>query len=166
MINQQQLYGEVVRPQLDYLADAEPKLGAQAAGQLIMATIATESNGGEYLCQVRGPALGIIQMEPATLRDIIEWLDTAKNARIRHRVFAELSPTKTDFEKLLVTNLEFAITMCRIFYWRVREALPEDGDWPGMARYWKKYYNTELGKGTPQNFMEAVQHCRLESILW
>jgi hypothetical protein len=31
--------------------------------------------------------------------------------------------------------------------------IPERGDIPGMAAYWKKYYNTEQGAGSPAQFV-------------
>ena len=43
--------------------------------------------------------------------------------------------------------------MCRVHYYRVSEALPEENDIEGMARYWKKYYNTPLGAGTEEEFI-------------
>jgi hypothetical protein len=51
----------------------------------------------------------------------------------------------------LVRNDKLAICMCRVKYFQVKEGLPSDLE--GWARYWKKYYNTPLGKGTEEDFI-------------
>jgi hypothetical protein len=48
--------------------------------------------------------------------------------------------------------------MARIHYMRVPAALPKAGDVSGQANYWKQYYNTPLGKGKPQEYIEKWQH--------
>ena len=60
-----------------------------------------------------------------------------------------------DLVDQLKGNLYYAVAMCRIHYYRVSEALPNDLE--GMARYWKKYYNTELGKGTVEEFIHNYE---------
>ena len=47
--------------------------------------------------------------------------------------------------------------MARIKYWRVPKKLPVENDIEGMAKYWKDYYNTSLGKGTPEKFIKAYE---------
>ena len=47
--------------------------------------------------------------------------------------------------------------MARIHYLRVPEALPAADDVVGLAAYWKRYYNTELGAGTVEKFVESYQ---------
>ena len=54
-------------------------------------------------------------------------------------------------------NLFYAAAMCRIFYLRFQKPLPQPNDWEGMARYWKKYYNTHLGAGTVDGFLQKAQ---------
>jgi hypothetical protein len=54
----------------------------------------------------------------------------------------------------LKTNDRYAAAMCRIKYLRAPDALPSENDIQAMANYWKKYYNTPLGAGTPKEFKE------------
>lgn len=49
---------------------------------------------------------------------------------------------------------EYNALMIRLCYRRQAEALPQPDDEVGLARYWKKYYNTELGKGTVEKFLK------------
>ncbi len=57
MINPRQFLIYVVRPTLAHL-----NLHSSSAEHLIMGTIAHESKMGEYLNQIQGPALGVVQM--------------------------------------------------------------------------------------------------------
>ena len=56
----------------------------------------------------------------------------------------------------LETNDLYACAMCRIHYQRVREPLPDADDLEGQAAYWKAHYNTPLGAGTVEHFIEAA----------
>jgi hypothetical protein len=47
--------------------------------------------------------------------------------------------------------------MCRVHYLRVKEALPTENDAAGMASYWKRYYNTVLGKGTIEQALPSFR---------
>ena len=59
------------------------------------------------------------------------------------------------WEEILEKNIAAGIVHCRLKYWRVPKKMPSSID--GMANYWKKYYNTEGGKGDPQHFIEAYK---------
>jgi len=54
--------------------------------------------------------------------------------------------------KLIRDDDRFACLMARVHYLRVSEAVPDD--LRGQAGYWKRYYNTRLGKGTVEGYME------------
>ncbi|CAH8235327.1 conserved hypothetical protein [Vibrio aestuarianus] len=150
-----QLTDLVVRPELERLG-----LYSEAAVQLVVGTIFTESRA-KYLKQHgNGPALGIIQMEPATHDDI--WLNFLKyknelagkvNAASSYVEFDKASVISVHANEL-VFNLRYAVAMCRVHYLRKPEALPKAGDIPALGRYWKKHYNTELGKGKVTDFIE------------
>lgn len=47
--------------------------------------------------------------------------------------------------------------MCRLLYRRIKEPLPHERDVLGMARYWKRYYNTSLGKGSVEVAMKSFE---------
>ncbi|HDY8008049.1 TPA: hypothetical protein ACGUOU_000641 [Vibrio vulnificus] len=150
-----QLSELVVRPELKRLG-----LWSEAAEQLVIGTIFTESRG-KYLKQHgNGPALGIIQMEPATHDDI--WLNYLQYKGDLSQKIAQAAsyvdyvpnskvPVKASE---LIANLRYAVAMCRVHYLRVPEALPPAGDIPALARYWKKHYNTHLGAGTVSDFVD------------
>lgn len=139
-----QLRRLIIRPVLLHL-DAH----SRAAENLLLGTAAQESHLGEYLAQIGGgPARGIFQMEPATRRDIDQYL--RRKSRLRLKVEYFKLPA---LPAQLYGNLYYAAAMCRIHYWRVTESLPRADDIEGLAAYWKRYYNTPLGHGTITQFL-------------
>ena len=137
----------VVRPTLQHL-----RLWSPAAEDLILGTAAQESALGTYLKQVNGPALGIYQMEPGTFNDIWENYLAYKPdlTNSLYMLYRQNIPDAT----AMVGNLYYATAFCRIHYLRVPEAIPVHKDIKGYAAYWKKYYNTPLGAGTEQEFID------------
>jgi hypothetical protein len=119
------------------------------AVDLLMGTAAQESYLAEYIRQVRGPALGLMQMEPRTFEDHYIWL-SIHNAEMMFDIIdacniAEFKPES------MVYNLKFSICMARVHYLRRPEALPKD--LANQAAYWKRYYNTYLGAGTIDEYI-------------
>ena len=52
--------------------------------------------------------------------------------------------------------------MARIRYLRVAESIPKAGDIKAQANYWKKHYNTPLGKGLPSEYITKWNRYVLE----
>lgn len=128
----------------------ELNLHSDNAVNLLIGTAAQESHLGRYRKQLGGgPALGIFQMEPATFDDIVKnYLRYKPELAARIERVARISRFKAED---LENNDLLATCMARVHYLRVREAIPSDLE--GWARYWKRYYNTPLGKGTEEEFI-------------
>lgn len=128
----------------------EIDLYSDDARELIMGTFAQESRF-RYVRQIGGgPALGYGQMEPVTFNDIVEnYLNYKPN--LKQKI---LKVTKSLNAADLETDIDLMIVMTRVHYLRVSEKLPSHKDVDAMARYWKKYYNTYLGKGKVEEFVE------------
>jgi len=153
----QHLLITVIRPTLEMLGR-----WTEASEKLVLYTACQESHL-EYLRQLgmegigRGSsmALGLFQMEKATHDDI--WVNY-----LRHRPGIATAVRQFELEGLydddnyleLAGNLYYAAAMCRVHYLRVPEALPRADDLRGLANYWKRYYNTSAGHGTPQQFID------------
>jgi hypothetical protein len=121
------------------------------ATQLLLGTAAQESAFGTYLVQKgSGPARGPFQMEPTTEKCIWEnYLAHRFDLRTQLIMDSGVSmPSPLDME----TNLLYSIAMARIHYLRKPGAIPKDLE--GQAKYWKKFYNTELGKGAVEEYIE------------
>lgn len=109
------------------------------AYNLLLETCAVESDMQRYDRQIGGgPAKGIFQCEPDTLADI-------RNNFIKFR---------SQYHRFLEGDLlhsAYAVIIARMHYLRVPEAIPDNRYDRGL--YWKKYYNTHLGKGTHQDYL-------------
>lgn len=123
---------------------------SENAENLLIGTCAQESGLGKYRRQLGGgPALGIFQMEPATFRDICDnFLRYKPDLQSKIKQAAGVSFFDCND---LINNDALAICFARVHYLRVKESIP--GDLPGWAGYWKKYYNTPLGKGKEDEFI-------------
>lgn len=118
--------------------------------ELLLGTCAQESHLGKYRRQLGGgPALGIFQMEPATFNDIVN--NYLIHRKSLHDKILEISCLKEFCSEDLVDNDVLSICMARTHYLRRTEAIPSSLQ--GQAEYWKKHYNTYLGKGTVEEYI-------------
>jgi hypothetical protein len=122
------------------------------AENLLLGTASQESQCGTYIEQLGdGPARGIFQMEPATEHDIwVNYLTYKKD--LRQALFDTCG--RSEAGPWLKYDLAYQICMARIHYLRVPHALPQPDDIQGLAHYWKKYYNTDLGQGREEEFIQ------------
>jgi len=114
-------------------------LYSESAVNLILGTCAQESAFGKYRHQIGGPAHGIMQIEEKTFN----WLKS---------VWAPKGAPDVTFEDL-INDDEASIIYARLLYWPKRRKLPAPDDIRGLAKYWKDFYNTHLGKGKISEFM-------------
>ncbi|MHA1447880.1 MAG: hypothetical protein ACTSP4_00470 [Candidatus Hodarchaeales archaeon] len=147
-INCEQLKKYIVEPTCKELG-----MYSESAVNLLLGTAAQESHLGTYIKQIGGgPALSIYQIEPATERDVwdnyMKYHDDIKE-KISKFIIIPLSGVDN-----LIGNLFYATAIARLLYSRHIEALPRADDISGLAIYWKKYYNTEIGAGTIEQFIE------------
>ncbi len=120
---------------------------SESAIRLLCMIAAHESGGFKYCRQISGPAIGLLQMEPATFDDVSDY------ARKKGYCLMQL-PTKPEE---MIFDTQFAIAMARIFFLRKPELLPYEDDLMGLAQYAKKYWNTSEGKATPEVYLSAYQ---------
>ena len=142
-----QFRADILRPTLK---DMGRKYADEAAGNLVMGTIAKESEF-RYIRQMNGPALGLIQMEPATLTDLY---DNYLFSRFAEAMAVDqwLAPKPSQKDQLQ-SNLRYMVAVCRMQYWRQPFTMPEADDIPALARIWKRYWNTVRGRGTEAQFI-------------
>ena len=53
-----------------------------------------------------------------------------------------------------MSNIALQVAFCRLKYRRDKYPLPKASDLEGQAKYWKRVYNSKLGKGTVKHFIE------------
>jgi hypothetical protein len=151
MLNIEQFRTYIIRPVLDDL-----HLFSKSAEELLVFTCAVESNGGTYVHQIKGPALGIFQCEPSTHDDI--WYNYLKhNMRHIHRLNAAFDVTGIPDASRLIHDLRYASAMARFHYLRVPEKLPAHDDVEGLYSYYKEHYNTKKGKSVKDKSIAAYE---------
>ena len=134
----------------------EANLYSPSAVELLMLTCAVESNFGTYIKQIKGPALGVFQMEPFTHNDIWANYLTHKDELVEIALWPHTSEQGNELVSLK-TNLAYQILMARIHYLRYPYPLPDADDIEGLAEYWKRLYNTRHGKGTVKKAIEKYK---------
>lgn len=133
------------------------------AAQLVLGTACQESQCGRWLHQVGGgPARGVYQCEPDTHDDI--WMNYlvfhgALADKVMHWAIGE-----GDLASELEGNLYYATAMCRVHYYRAPEALPKS--LAKQAMLWKLRYNTPLGAGTVEQYIQNWHRFGLTHIRW
>ena len=120
------------------------------AVELLMLTAAVESKLGTYLTQIRGPARGVFQMEPATEKDLWE-----NYLKYKPHIVEDIEKYRLEHPDEMRFNLAYAIIMARIHYLRAPEPIPKTLE--GKAEMWKRRYNTYLGKGTVEKAIQAYK---------
>jgi hypothetical protein len=129
---------------------------SEDAEELLVFTCAVESDGGTYLKQVNGPALGIYQMEPNTYNDIWHNYIIPKNSLFMV-LLSNFNVISMPEEDRLIYDLRYATLMARIHYVRVLEKLPQASDTLAIWQYYKKYYNTPNGAATRDESIEKYR---------
>lgn len=119
-------------------AVASGKLWSPAAEELLMMTAATESHLGYWIRQVGGIALGDFQMEPATFHDC--------NRYLKLRPLDGFTPH--DDPEILMYDRAAATIYARVKYLMDPDPIPPANDLPGLAAYYKRIYNSHIGKGS------------------
>lgn len=151
-MNPKQLRELVIRPVLK-----EMNAWSAEAEDLILGTACQESHCGEYIrqlgCSGTVGAFGVWQMELATARDIYDNFLKYKPA-LKNTVDGFRGESQT-IQDALTSNLAYACAMTRVHYMRQPGKIP--ADLRGQAEYWKKYYNTPQGKGTPDEYVKNWQ---------
>ena len=138
---------------------------AESVARLLMGTAAAESllryrrQIGFSDTNIRG-AWGLWQTEQHAVADSVQYLrrraDVLRNAeRFAPMLPAALSLAALPRLRAIRDDDRLACLFARLHYLRVSEAVPDD--LRGQAGYWKRYYNTRLGKGTVVGYMDKWQ---------
>lgn len=118
--------------------------------RLLLLTVVTESNLGTWTRQLRGPARGIVQIEPRTERCVLDWMKTCRPelyAKVKSlRVPARLNIHEAEY------NTSYALALCYGVY-IMRKAQPKGKPPIALAQIYKDKYNTKAGKATVAGVM-------------
>ncbi len=96
---------------------------------------------------------GVSQVDEGTF----DWLkDKYKSHKMARDIKRQLG---VDLSLVSYNELDYspliALIFARLRYWTVPEAIPATRE--ARAKYWKKYYNTSKGKGSPEEYLERCE---------
>jgi hypothetical protein len=140
----------VITPALTALAPAGITV-VKIAADLLMVTAAMETDLGTWLSQVGGPALGVFQIDPDSLTNLMLHATAAQR-----QALTTISCGTVPVADQIEGNLVLAAAICRLFYCQVPQPLPPD-TLDGLWGYYKTYYNTPLGAATMADFTTAFE---------
>ena len=151
-MNKQQLTDLVIIPTLKEIPHGYSEQSVMASQMIV----GHESSGGEYIAQTKGPALGVIQMEPMTHDDT--WLhgdSIWKNAVLLGIItkYQRIMKKHPKSERLIY-DLRYNVFMLRQKLFMDDEALPNNAK--DMAVYLKKNWNGD-GKATPEKYHDDFE---------
>ena len=144
------IVGGIINPTLEHLHGDGIPVSENARALLFAIGMAESAYAVDH--QIGGPALGFWQMEPATAKDLLEWLGV-KHPQTRMDVH-ELTHGALPLAALQ-TNPLYACALARCFFLRDPDPLPPV-NLEAIARYWKAKYNSPDGKGSVSGFLTRV----------
>ena len=128
-------------------------MNSKDASSLVYRTGMAES-GYRHLSQMgSGPAVGFFQVEPATIDDT--WNNYAVYRKPIMAVLKDMGFDPDDSRMRVMSSIALQAAFCRLKYRRDRLAIPPADDIHAQAAYWKRVYNTVLGKGSVEHFIKA-----------
>lgn len=135
----------------------------RAAEDLVVKTGAVESLYYFRAGLNGAPERGFWQIHPETAEDILfRYLQRSskseRKAHVEKTLGYRISWLQDDPRRLeaeLRNNDVLGIILCRIRYEMAPPRLPSPDDLWAQAAYWKRYFNTHLGRGTIRNFMNT-----------
>ncbi len=121
---------------------------------LLYETARVESKAGLYIEQIKGSALGVYQIEEPTYHDLMSWL---KYKPERYELVMKFYNKKLSLRDNLRKNLLFQTIICAFHYYRYykNNIVVLARNKYSRAKMWKDKFNTNVGKGTKQKYMEA-----------
>ena len=139
-MNRNQLMNLVARPLYEKMHNGMTGLEA------FMMCVAHESTRGEFIHQVQGPALGIIQMEPLTHDDTWKEGDSIWDNALKVGIITAEEYVKAQHPpaERLIYDLQYNAFMFRQRLFMKPGKLPQD--LKELSRYLKTHWNSALGK--------------------
>lgn len=158
-MNPEQLLELIITPTHKYMGG---NYQSDSADLLSLCTAAIESDCGYYIKQVNGPALGPWQMEPDTHQDIWDNCDAIESTSsyfFKLIISLGVDAAPPCFKREVMANRDlimspmYACAMARLKYSMDSNPLPKvtgnrKEDEANFYDYYKRVYNTELGKST------------------
>jgi len=125
--------------------------GGDKAYRLLIETASAETALGHIRDKTVFAGMGICQFDKKPF-----YLIKKRAKKYRTKILQELGVDVNLVEwEHLRYNSFLSLLWCRLYYLFVPKPIPNTLE--GRAKYWKKYYNTYLGDGTPEHYISMVK---------
>lgn len=125
--------------------------GGDNARKLLLETAAAETALGEAVDHSWWTGIGLMQFDKIGFDDVIQ----RTSPGVKEKVLACFG---IDIDRAEHTDLRWSpllsLVFARLKYRLIPDAIPDTVD--GRARYWKKWYNSEIGAGTPEHYINSA----------
>jgi len=121
----------------------------QTAVKLLIETAGAETGKGTIKDNTIEAGMGITQFDWIGFKDVLD--RTREKDRDKILEYFDIDIDWIKWEDLRYNPL-LAMIFTRLKYKLIPEAIPNALE--ARAKYWKKYYNTEAGKGTPEHYLK------------
>jgi len=160
-IDKDLISNHVVKPVMELLNFCKTDRDRRTERLLMLGTCAQESLMGKYLKQIRGPALSMWMIEPATHDD--NWENyISHRPRLKYKMNKLLGDGYHSYTDNLTNNYWYACAIARVKYYRADFKMEYIMSIEDLATVWKKYYNSPKGKGTEKEFIENYKRYVME----
>ena len=124
--------------------------GGDDAYNLVLETATAETALGKITDKTLYAGMGICQFDKVPFQRVKD-----KSMRFRNLILRKLGvDIKLVQWEHLRYNTFLSLLFCRLYYMAVQEPIPSTIE--DRAKYWKKYYNSYLGKGTPEHYLKMA----------
>ena len=126
-----------------------------AARELLFGTACTESGLKPRFQDKNGTAIGMFQVEYATFSDLWHRAIKIKHPELYSAIEKKYSACggAITFEDLQTSD-ELCAVFARMKYAENNSPIPPASDIASQAKYYKKHYNTDLGKATHYSYIK------------
>ncbi|AUR95645.1 hypothetical protein NVP1210O_23 [Vibrio phage 1.210.O._10N.222.52.C2] len=165
-MNAQQMHDVVIKPTLELMAQ-HGNYNTIHARQLLLGTLAIESDMGLYNRQLNGPAVSPFQIEPPTIFDIAKhWDAFPKMVPIIKQIsMLHMSPNADRLVTECEVNMRLACLIARGKYAMDSKRLPSFDDKRGLYDYYKRVFNSEAGASTWTKWCDAWRKNKLDEVV-
>ena len=125
--------------------------GGEPAKLLLLETAAAETGFGDARDASWNVGMGLMQFDPIGYTDVLQRTTKATKDKVLSKLGVNVDAVK--YEDLRY-NPFLSVLFARLKYLLVKSPIPTT--LAGRANYWKVYYNSVLGAGTPSYYMSAA----------
>lgn len=130
-----------------------------SATNMLLETAAVETQLGRFPDCYASEGFGLCQFDRIGFEDVVTRTRQATLNKVQRHFGYDLRLIKVE---ALANDPLLSFILCRLMYRLRPEPIPNILQ--GRASYWKKFYNSSLGKGTTTHYINSALDCLYETV--